>query len=140
MHRAKRRNIRHTEWNSYTRDLKVELGDTKGKLNSVLDIEFEADRIGRAVLTAWTSNCPEKRSIGKKDPWWTSELERLRQETRRVFNEAKFKKDFGEYSRALTHFNTEVRKAKLRSWRTQCQTTNTVPEGMRLSKALSSCK
>ena len=61
-----RRNPRNTVWDKYQMDLKVELGDAKGSLNSITDIEFEADNIERAINKAWASNCPEKSVMAKR--------------------------------------------------------------------------
>ena len=135
-----RRNPRHTNWNSFEADLRIELGKPKGKLNSIIDVEFETDRIVQAVSSAWIENCQEKKTLSKKVPWWNSELVRLRQQTRKAFNTAKVTKDFTPYSRALTKYNTEVRKAKRKAWRTHCQEISSIPEGMRLSKIMSTTK
>ena len=86
---ARRRNPRYTNWNSFEADLRTELGKPKGKLNSMIDVEFETDRIVQAVSSAWNENCQEKETLAKKVPWWNSELVRLRQQTRKAFNTAK---------------------------------------------------
>ena len=132
-----RRNPRNTNWSLFQEDLKMELGRPKGKLNSIIDIEFETDKIVQAVSSAWTDNCREKKTLTKKVPWWNSELVRLRKQTRKAFNTAKVTKDFTQYSRALTKYNSEVRKAKRKAWRTHCEEINSIPEGMRLSKIMS---
>ena len=109
---ALRRNPRNTNWNSFQDDLKVGLGKPKGKLNSIIQVEFETDSIVQAVTNAWTENCQEKKALAKKVPWWNPELVRLRKQTRKAFNTAKVTNDFTNYSRALTKYNSEVRKAK----------------------------
>ncbi|XP_073948990.1 uncharacterized protein [Choristoneura fumiferana] len=107
-----KRNPRNTDWLSFKKDLKVELGDPKGKLNSIIDIEFEADNIVRAINNAWTNNCPEKKTGAKKVPWWNPDIARLRKETRAIFNDAKASKNFETYAKKLTEYNKAVRKAK----------------------------
>lgn len=42
---VQKRNPRNTDWTPYTMDIKVELGDPKGKLNSAKDVEFEDNHL-----------------------------------------------------------------------------------------------
>ncbi|XP_063827935.1 uncharacterized protein LOC135077339 [Ostrinia nubilalis] len=136
----KRRNPRNTNWEDFKRDLRTELSEPKCKLNSVLEIEFDADRITNALKTAWRDNCPEREAGSKKLPWWTKEIALLRRETRKAFNIARARNDFTEYRRALTEYSKAVRKAKRKAWRDHCEMINSVPEGMRLTKAMSTTK
>jgi hypothetical protein len=131
-----RRNPRNTLWDKYQLDLKVELGDAKGGLNSIIDIEFEADNIERAINKAWSANCPENYVVANKVPWWTKELAKLRQKTRTAFNRAAKTKQFDRYYTLLTEYSKAVRKAKRESWREHCGQLESLPKSMRLVKAL----
>ncbi|XP_048002004.1 uncharacterized protein LOC125238656 [Leguminivora glycinivorella] len=135
-----KRNPRNTNWLSFKDDLKADLGNPNGKLNSITDIELEADKIGQAVHTAWTNNCPEKKILAKKVPWWNPEIAKLRKETRAVFNDAKRSNDFELYARKLTEYSKAVRKAKRKAWKNHCDQIGSIPEGMRLTKALATTK
>lgn len=135
-----KRNPRNTAWTSFKTDLKVELGDPKGKLNSIIDIELEADNIVRAIQNAWSMNCPEKKTAAKKVPWWNPDLAKLRKETRAIFNDAKASKNFETYAKKLTEYNKAVRKAKRKAWRDHCDQIGSIPEGMRLTKALATTR
>ncbi|XP_047987223.1 uncharacterized protein LOC125227075 [Leguminivora glycinivorella] len=135
-----KRNPRNTNWLSFKDDLKADLGNPNGKLNSIIDIELEADKIGQAVHTAWTNNCPEKKILAKKVPWWNPEIAKLRKETRAVFNDAKRSNDFELYARKLTEYSKAVRKAKRKAWKNHCDQIGSIPEGMRLTKALATTK
>lgn len=137
---VRKRNPRNTDWEAYKADLKVEMGDPKGKLNSIIDIEFEADKIVQAVYTAWTINCPERKTLAKRVPWWNPEIAKLRRETRAIFNDAKASNNFECYARKLTEYNKAVRKAKRIAWRDHCDQIGSIPEGMRLTKALAATK
>ena len=136
----RRRNPKNTDWIKYRTDLKIHLGDPKFRLNSILDIEFEADRLENALTQAWTDNCPEREIKPKKVPWWNKELETLRRETRTAFNRARAKRDYSDYSKKLTEYHKAVRKSKRQSWHAHCDQISSLPEGMRLAKALSLAK
>ncbi|XP_063534976.1 uncharacterized protein LOC134744959 [Cydia strobilella] len=136
----RKRNPRNTDWLAFKSDLKAELGDLKGKLNSISDIELESDRMVQAVYTAWANNCPEKKILAKKVPWWNPEIAKLRKETRAVFNDAKRTKDFQHYAQKLTEYSKAVRKAKRKAWMNHCDQIRSIPEGMRLTKALATTK
>ncbi|XP_075976507.1 uncharacterized protein LOC142976822 [Anticarsia gemmatalis] len=135
-----RRNPKHTDWVNYSKDLKILLGDPKCKLNSTLDIELEADRLSKTITQAWTDNCPAKEIKPKKVPWWNKELEALKRETRIAFNRAKARKDYSDYSKKLTEYHKAVRKSKRKSWTDHCGLISSLPESMRLTKALSLAK
>ncbi|XP_075990199.1 uncharacterized protein LOC142985841 [Anticarsia gemmatalis] len=135
-----RRNPKHTDWVNYSKDLKILLGDPKCKLNSTLDIELEADRLSKTITQAWTDNCPAKEIKPKKVPWWNKELEALKRETRIAFNRAKARNDYSDYSKKLTEYHKAVRKSKRKSWTDHCGLISSLPESMRLTKALSLAK
>ncbi|XP_047992995.1 formin-like protein 3 [Leguminivora glycinivorella] len=132
--------VQVAECEKLTDDLKADLGNPNGKLNSIIDIELEADKIGQAIHSAWTNNCPEKKILAKKVPWWNPEIAKLRKETRAVFNDAKRSNDFELYARKLTEYSKAVRKAKRKAWKNHCDQIGSIPEGMRLTKALATTK
>ena len=95
--------------------------------------------IQQALITAYEDNCPLRPTKnGRKYLKWTSELESLRREVRRLFNrcQADNKSSSWElYRKAQRRYRKEVRKASKETWRTFCSCVNDLPRSARLHMA-----
>ena len=87
--------------------------------------------IHQAIISTYEGNCPLRSSTkGRKSLSWTSELESLRREVRRLFN--KCRTDNNSYSWELSReaqrrYRKEVRKASKETWWTLCSSVNDLP-------------
>ena len=71
---------------------------------------------------------------------WTSELESLGREVRRLFNRCRADNksyNWDLYGKAQRRYRIEVRKASKETWRTFCSYGNDLPRSARLHRALS---
>ena len=82
------RNTRGTDWGSFQEDLRDKL--ERGHEMSMKDeagLGLAVHWIQQALITAYEDNCPLRPAKkGRKYLKWTSELESLRREVRRLFN------------------------------------------------------
>lgn len=83
--KPKFRNPRNTNWVTFNRILKQELGncDIRSQNISTRDeLDGVVDSFNKAINTAYLSSCPERESICKVNKWWNNELSKLRRESR----------------------------------------------------------
>ena len=93
----------------------------------------------QSIPLSYHHNCRTKLADSpKKVLWWSVELCKLRENTRRLFNKDKKTGDWDSYRNALVRYNIAIRKAKRQSWRKYCQRTNQISSGARLMKVLKS--
>ena len=95
--------------------------------------------VQQALITAYEDNCllrPARK--GRKSLRWTSELESLRRELRRLFNrcQADNSNSWELYRETQWKYRKEVQKAS-KTWRTFCSSVNDLPRSARLHRALS---
>ena len=89
------------------------------------------------ILKAYHDNCPlKKRKIKREVPWWDEGLERSRNKVRKLFKKAQSSGSWGNYTRARSEFNKDLRRAKRRTWRNLCKGIVSLPEVSRVQKAL----
>ncbi|KAJ8948075.1 hypothetical protein NQ318_008426 [Aromia moschata] len=72
----------------------------------------------------------------KKQHGYRDNLEKLREETRCLFNKAKKTGEWEQYNTSLTKYNKEIRKARRNSWRKLSEEVETTSEMARLQKIL----
>jgi len=104
-------------------------------------LEFAVHWIQQALITTYEDNCPLRPAKnGRKSLKWTSELESLRREVRRLFNRCRADNkstSWELYREAQRRYRKEVRKASKETWRTLCSSVNDLPRLARLHRALS---
>ena len=97
--------------------------------------------IQQALITAYEDNSPPRLAKnGRKSLKWTSTLESLRREVRRLFNRCRADNKSSSwelYREAQRRYRKEVRKASKETWRTSCSSVNDFPRSARLHRALS---
>ena len=136
------RNPRGTSWGSSREGLRDKL--ERGPEMSMEDkagLQLAVHWIQQVLITAYEDNCPLRLvKNGRKSLKWTSELESLRREVRRLFNRcwADNKPSSWElYREAQWRYRKEVCKASEETWRTFCNAVNDLPRLARLHRALS---
>lgn len=131
------RNPRTTGWDLYRERLESGLEDCPSRITNTVELEGAEETLRTAIINAYEAACPLKENrTSKSMPWWNEGLNRLRTETRRLFNRAKRTGNWESYREALTAYNKALRKAKRDSWRRHCEGIEKIPEGARLQKAL----
>lgn len=131
------RNPKATDWPKYRATLKALTEDLPKSIKSPQELEIAVSLLTKGITDAYEISCPIKNtSSNRKTPWWSNNLERLRTETRKLFNRAKEPAGWIRYQKALTEYNREIRKAKRASWRLFCEEVNNTPQGARLHKML----
>jgi len=136
------RNPRGTDWGSFQEDLRDKL--ERGPEMSMEDeagLGLAVYWIQQALITAYEDNCPLRPAKKeRKSLKWTSELESIQREVRRLSNtcRANNKSSSWElYREAQRRYRKEVRKASKETWRTFCSSVNDLPRSARLHMALS---
>jgi len=102
---------------------------------------FAVRWIQQALITAYANNCPLRPAKnGRTSLKWTSELESLRREVRRLFNRCRADSkscSWELYRKAQRRCRKEVRKASKETRRTFCSSVNNLPMSARLHRTLS---
>ncbi|XP_017479146.1 PREDICTED: uncharacterized protein LOC108368745 [Rhagoletis zephyria] len=131
------RNPRKTNW-EFFRFIMEEGGNSHGgQITTAHELETEAEQLHSDIRIAFDSSCPQGKVKSKRDvPWWSKKLEQMRCQARKLFNRAKNTGDWNPYKLALTSYNKELRKSKRASWRNHCEEIKSLPEAVRLQKAL----
>jgi hypothetical protein len=95
--------------------------------------------IQEALTSAYEESCPLRPvRRGRKTLRWTTELQSLRREVRRLFNRCRKNNAQGwELYRETQRRYREVRKSSKETSRTFCSSVNGLPKAARLHKALS---
>ncbi|XP_063995635.1 uncharacterized protein LOC135172991 [Diachasmimorpha longicaudata] len=82
-----RRNPRATDWDSFERNLEKRLRVGRVRPCSEDRLKDEVERIHVALTESFEMACPAKPCRqGNKVPWWSRELDRLRSQSRRLWN------------------------------------------------------
>lgn len=138
--RAQYRNPKSTDWDSYKEALTARLKDLPGRLTTAEDVEIAVSILQRCLLTSYEESCPLRRpSDRRKTPWWDHSLEKLRRETRRLFNKARRSNtpaSWDSYKQSQREYKAAVRKNKTMAWRNYCQNLESLPEAARIQKVL----
>jgi len=130
------RDPKSTNWTQYSEDLRETLGSMNSKVKDEYDVEIAAETLQQAIITTY-HNCRLKtRKIRRQTPWWTKDLETKRQAVCKLFWKALTSGKWDLYRRTLAKYNSDVRKAKRRSWKRLCEEVNSTPEGARLYRIL----
>ncbi|MCP3662523.1 MAG: RNA-directed DNA polymerase [Gammaproteobacteria bacterium] len=135
-----RRNPRSTDWPKYVGRLEGLVGGRMVQLLTEEQIEEEVDTLETAIITAYERACPlRKLRSGMRVPWWSSELTKIRKESRRLLRYAlqvNTGESWASYRTAQREYKRLLRVAKRSSWRSFCASAETVPEAARLQKIL----
>jgi len=95
--------------------------------------------VQQALILAYEDNCPFRPvKTGRQSQRWTSELESLRREVRRLFNKCKADNNLHSwelYREAQLRYRKEVQKASKETWRASCSFVNNLPRPARLHRA-----
>jgi hypothetical protein len=136
------RDPRGTKWDSFRWDLRGRL-----EQGPRMNIEDEAglgpnvSYLQQVLISAYENNCPLRIArAGKLTLRWTSNLETLRREVRRLFNKSRrdrTSQNWELHKGAQRRYKKEVRKASKNSWRAFCNSINDLPTSVRLHRALS---
>jgi hypothetical protein len=133
------RNHKRMNWESYWKDLKVNLGVLQRVIHLVRDVELAVDMLQQVILSSYHQNCPAREALSTRTVlWWNKELSHLKALTRELFNHAKKTGDWESYKMALTCYNTEIRIAKRSSWRDYSRGIEEVPDRARLMGIMAS--
>jgi hypothetical protein len=135
------RKSRGTIWGSFREAVgeKLERGpevDMKDEAGLGLEVHW----IQEAVTSAYEENCPLRPvRRGRRTLTWTTELQSLRREVRRIFNRCRKNnaQSWELYRETKRRFRKDVRKDSKENWRTFCSSVNDLPKAARLHSALS---
>lgn len=130
------RNPRNTNWEKYRQDLSLNLTNIKTVTKTITDIEEVCLQLQEAIQTSYHENCAETRQTTSKQKWWNANLEKLRKNTRKLFNKAKKTGNWEAYQQTLTEYNKEIRKAKIESWKKFCSEVENTSDSARIQKIL----
>ena len=132
------RNIRKTDWQIFEDNLPdIDLSAYEDR---VLPFPNEIDKIwseiNSNIKTAFDKACPLKVASQKISvPWWSDELEELRNKSNKLLGELGHHAE--EYKVARNIFNAELRRSKTENWQTFC--TN-AQDGRSISKVVRSLR
>ena len=135
------RNPKGTNWGSFREGLREKrVRDPKMNMKDEAGLGLAVHWVQQALISTYEDNCPLRPvRKGRKSLRWTSELEPLKREVRRLFN--KCQADNNSYSwelyrEAQQRYRKEVRKASKETWRTFCSYVNDLPRSARIHRAL----
>lgn len=135
------RNPKSTDWAAYKAALSNGLQGVPNNARTIQEVEERLGSINTAVTTSFESSCPLRRvKRARKVPWWNSELQNQRKETRRLLNRAMRTNSIGDwdcYKQAQRNYKDSIRRSKRESWKAFCLDIEGLPEVARLHKALS---
>jgi ribonuclease HI len=137
------RNPRRTDWELYRTTFSGLLGSMElSEPSNQEGIDRLANQITTICNRSMKASCPDNAPRGKKKPrWWSKELQRSRNSSRKLFNKAKrtrAEEDWVAYKVELRSYKKMVRKAQSDSWERFCEGIESVSEGSRLRKILAS--
>lgn len=134
---------RSTRVGDYKLALEEEL-DKLGEPRLICDtngIEHSCKAIGQAIMKAYhAANTPTIRDAANPTPWWNDELEEMKKEVRHLYNlayrcgEPHMWEDYYKKSKCYSRL---IRKSKRDTWRSFCDSLETVSEVNRLRKITS---
>ena len=139
LQQAARRNPRKTHWETFDTKLSENLSNIsrQGRMQSSEQLDYHVTNINEGIISAFHDSC---KLISNKAPrttsWWNDKLEDLKRKTRRAANARKKRGGSEEYSKLLTMYSNEIRKAKRASYRKFCEEIAETPVAARLHKAL----
>jgi hypothetical protein len=102
-------------------DLIVNVEVASCYIHLIEDVELVTDLLQQSIFTSYYWNLLARVALLMRTvPWWNTQLRSLRLQKRRLFNRNKRTGEWDTYKKALTHYNTEIRKAKRSSSRRYC--------------------
>jgi ribonuclease HI len=139
-----KRFVKSTDWSKYEEYLQksVEKNSVvrEASLKSVREIDVFAEKLTDLMTKAFKVACPVKAvKQAVPTPWWNNELSSLRKAARNKLRKAKktnSEQSWKDYNESQKLFKGEIRKAKKLSWRTYCQSMESITETAKISQLL----
>lgn len=132
------RDPRKTNWDKFHSTLLKSDLMTENSIFTTEELEKVSSTFSSKITAAFEETCPlNRKTLSKDASWWNNKLEKLRKQTRKLFNRAKITSDWTDYKKSLTEYNREIRKSKRWDWKRTCEQVEQVPVVTRLHKALS---
>ena len=130
------RDPRRTNWSRYTDELRDKLAEIDMEIQSVLDLEDYSKRIKMAVISSYEISCPIRRTATKRCRWWSKKLETMKINVRKLYKKRRSEEGRREYSKALTEYNSEIRKSKRADFLRFTEEIDDLPAAARLRRTL----
>ena len=112
-----------------------------GLISDTNGIEYSCKAVSQAIIKAYhAANTPIIRDQANPTPWWNDELENLRKEIRHLYNRAYRCGEphmWDDYYKESKRYCKLIRKSKRDTWRSFCDSIETVSEINRLRKITS---
>lgn len=140
------RNPRKTDWGKYDNLLYQKLEHlTFPPINSVEDIECRVASVTEAMLRSFKESCPLVSKSRRRNPWWTDNLERIKNTLRKMRRLIKklvspeaSSVAFDIFKSCERIYRKEIKKAKNKSWRAFCDNISSLSEAARIKKIFAS--
>ena len=101
---------------------------------------IQVEQVAEFIYQSYENNCKLRVYRGnKKTPWWNSNLEKARRETRKHFNKAmrtKITADWDNFKESQRNYKDLIRRSKREAWWTFCGNVEGLPEAARLQNVL----
>jgi hypothetical protein len=132
---AHHRNVRKTDWESYTDKIESKCSDISVglSLHSTGDIYSAAERLEQIIQTSYQDSCRLVKRITNNYPsWWNGELTALRRKARQTLKKAQRTKlaEHWDASREATRqYKRQLRYLKSAAWKKYCHPGNRMVAG-----------
>ncbi|XP_073831537.1 uncharacterized protein [Musca autumnalis] len=107
-------NAHHFHWGSSDTNARVKT------LSSVNEVEKAVNHVTSIMVDSYEASCPRTYPGKRCQPvWWDKNLAKLRKTSRKLYNKAnetKLSTDWDAYKEAFNKYNSEIKKAKRKSW------------------------
>ena len=135
------RNPRRTDWKKYNETLTKEFTQIKMKIEeTTLSIEGNINKITKEMCKAFRKTCPISRNkTDKNKPWWTKELQELRQKARRAIRKAfktKTEEDHQTAKQLRNDYKAKLKREKRDAWMDMCSNLQGLEPWAKLNKVL----
>src|SRR5262249_36517953 len=117
------RNPMRTNWDLFLGDLMKSLEPGEGNPKTCEEVEEALSNLERNLLSSYEVACPLRRAPVQKSRFWSHDLEKLRKNSRKLFNRAQHTKstsDWTSYKVAIGEYKSTLRAAKRKPWLRFC--------------------
>ncbi|XP_058978632.1 uncharacterized protein LOC109613882 [Musca domestica] len=125
-------NAHHSQWGS---------SNTNARVASASDVDDSVKLLTKILIGSYERACPLTFPGKRHQPvWWSKDLAQLRKTSRRLYNKAnktKLGTDWEAYKLAFNKYNSEIKKAKRRSWVCFTESIDDVNAASRFRRVLS---
>lgn len=136
------KNPRSADWITYTSATKKGISRlVKNRLRTKTDIDKQVNEVTKVIVASYEANCPTAYKRGSRVRWWTSELNNMKQNVKRLYKWAVLSNqdlDWNEYRASLRDFKRIIRKEKRNSWSSFCENLQGTNKTANIMKALRS--